>query len=57
MNGGTVTGFSSSGESSIGIREIKESLYNAKNAGNTRALIVLDGAYQFSVSIGVFAEK
>ena len=56
--GGRVTGFSSSESSPDGgVEELKEQLYNAYRDGHTEALLILDGAYQFAVSIGVYVRE
>ena len=55
FSGGRVTGFSSSEDSPDGgVGELQDILRAAKAAGHTKALLVLDGAYQFCVSIGVY---
>jgi hypothetical protein len=39
-----------------GVEEIKQTLRELQSEGATRALLILDAAYQFAVSIGVYAE-
>jgi hypothetical protein len=57
MSGGRLTGFSSCEETPDGaVEEVKELLRDAKQQGYRRAILVLDGAYQFSVSIGVYTD-
>jgi len=51
------TEFSSMSGESIsggGVQGVRDLLYKARNAGYTKAMIILDGAYQFAVSIGVY---
>jgi len=50
MSGGNLPG-------SGGVDEIKDLLRKAREAGHDQALLVLDGAYQFSVSIGVYTRE
>jgi len=38
-----------------GIDELKETLRQLKNEGSSRAILILDAAYQFAVSIAVYA--
>ena len=56
--GGRLTS-SSSCESTpdCGVAEVKEILTRAKEDGHERAILILDGAYQFSVSIGIYVPK
>ena len=44
------------GISGRGVEEIKQTLRELQSEGATRALLILDAAYQFAVSIGVYAE-
>ena len=53
--GGRITGFSSSESSPQGgVLEMQRILQQAKDAGYDEALLILDGAFQFAVSIGVY---
>jgi len=55
MSGGRITGFSSSESSPDGgVQEIRDILREAKEEGYSEALLILDAAYQFAVSIGVY---
>lgn len=55
--GGRLTGFSSSESSPTGaVEELRGILRDQMAAGATRALLILDAAYQFSVSIGVYVD-
>jgi|GEM_PF-5247444 len=55
LSGGRLTGFSSCEESPDGaVEELKETLRRAQAEGHTRAILILDAAYQFSVSIGIY---
>jgi hypothetical protein len=57
MTGGRVTGLTSCESSpSGGVKEIKKILRRAMEMGYQRALLVLDGAYQFAVDIGVYVD-
>jgi hypothetical protein len=38
-----------------GLDELKDTLRTLRNEGETRAILILDAAYQFAVSIGVYA--
>jgi len=40
-----------------GLEEIKETLRQLQDEGETRAILILDAAYQFAVSVGVYAPK
>lgn len=58
FSGGRVTGFSSSESSPEGgVGELQDSLRSAKAAGYQEAMLILDGAYQFCVSIGVYVRE
>lgn len=37
-----------------GLEEIKQTLHDLKSEGQARAILILDAAYQFAVSIGVY---
>ena len=53
--GGRLTSSSSCEGSSDGaVSEIQETLSNAMAEGHTRAILILDGAYQFSISLGLY---
>ena len=55
MTGGRVTGLESCESTPDGgVEELKEILRRAREMGYPRALMVLDGAYQFAVRIGVY---
>lgn len=55
--GGLITGLSSSEPSMDGaLGEIRALLKQARAEGNTSAVLILDGAYQFSVSVGVYVD-
>lgn len=55
MSGGKVTGFESSRSSpGGGVRELRDLLRIARDQGHQQAVLILDGAYQFAVSIGVY---
>lgn len=41
--------------SGSGVEELKDTLHQLKDEGVDRALLILDGAYQFAVSIAVYA--
>ncbi len=57
MSGGAVRSSSHSDPTpDAGAEELRDLLRLAREAGKTRALLVLDGAYQFAVSIGVYVE-
>ena len=43
--------------SSGGLEEVKETLRQLQGEGETRAILILDAAYQFAVSVGVYAPK
>lgn len=47
--------YSGAGISGGGVEELRETLNELKAEGVTRALIILDAAYQFAVSIAVYA--
>jgi hypothetical protein len=52
---GMVRGFSSADSTpDSGVRELRDELTAAMEDGNKRALLILDGGYQFAVSIGVY---
>lgn len=56
-NGGRLTGFSSCESSPDGgVRELKDICYKTLEE-HDRVILILDGAYQFSVSIGVYTAK
>ncbi len=38
-----------------GLEELKETLRQLQDEGETRAILILDAAYQFAVSVGVYA--
>ncbi len=40
-----------------GLTGIKEALFEAKEQGHTKAILILDAAYQFAVSIGVYVKS
>ena len=53
--GGMVRGFDSVDPSpKAAVEEVRGILDRAQDAGHDRALLILDGAYQFAVSIGVY---
>jgi hypothetical protein len=53
--GGKVRGFThADNDPADGVEELKAVLLDAMNAGHKRAILILDGAYQFAVSIGVY---
>src|SRR5262249_23923279 len=55
MSGGRIRGFSSADDTTeAGVQEIRELLTQAREEGHTRAILMLDAAYQFAVSIGVY---
>ena len=55
FSGGRVTGFSSSESSPDGgVSEMQDILRKARDAGHSEALLILDGGFQFCVSIGVY---
>jgi hypothetical protein len=57
-NGGRLTGFSSSENTPEGgVKEIQEILQRAREEGHQEAVLICDGAYQFSVSIGVYVRQ
>jgi hypothetical protein len=39
-----------------GLEELKETLRQLHDEGETRAILILDAAYQFAVSVGVYAK-
>ena len=54
-SGGLVTGFSSCTSSpDSGLEELQSLLREARDEGHDCAILILDGAYQFAVSIGVY---
>lgn len=54
-SGGRIRGFSSSESTPDGgVEDLKSELRRAASEGYTEALLILDGAYQFCVSIGVY---
>jgi hypothetical protein len=56
-SGGIVRGFSSADSTpDSGVRELRDQLTEAMEAGHKRALLILDGGYQFAVSIGVYVD-
>jgi hypothetical protein len=46
--------YSGQGISGGGVNELKDSLRERKAAGDTKAILIMDAAYQFAVSIGVY---
>jgi hypothetical protein len=53
-SGALMTGFSSCVDSTdSGVRELRDELTAAMESGHERALLILDGGYQFAVSIGI----
>ncbi len=55
MTGGALRGFSSADSTpDRGLVEIQGLLYKAKAGGAERAILILDAAYQFAVSVGVY---
>ncbi len=57
-SGGRLTGFSSCEDSPNGaVREVRENLRRAMVQGHKRAILILDAAYQFSVSIGIYVDS
>jgi predicted Fe-S protein YdhL (DUF1289 family) len=53
--GGRLTGFSSCEDTPDGgVEELRDLLRKAKEQGYERAILILDAAYQFSISIGVY---
>ena len=55
--GGLVLGFSSCAPTTdSGVEELREILHAAKAEDHKRAILILDGAYQFAVSIGVYVD-
>jgi len=55
MTGGKLTGFSScSPTPDSGVEELREVLEGARAGGHKKAILVLDAAYQFAASIGVY---
>jgi hypothetical protein len=56
MTGGKVVGFSSATDSDDTTESVKNVLREAKNRGYKRALLVLDGVYQFAVDIAVYVD-
>lgn len=58
FSGGRVTGFSSSeGSPDGGVQELKDLLLKAHEDGHSEAILILDGAFQFCVSIGVYVRE
>jgi hypothetical protein len=56
-SGGVVRGCSSADSTPhLGVAEIRGILERAKEEGYTRALLILDAAYQFAVSIGIYTD-
>lgn len=56
--GGRIIGFSDSEASpESGVEELREMLRCLRDAGHTEAILILDAAYQFAVSIGVYVRK
>ena len=54
-SGGMVRGFSSADSTpDSAVRELRDELTAAMEDGHRRALLILDGGYQFAVSIGVY---
>lgn len=39
-----------------GVEELQETLRQLKDEGEDRAILILDAAYQFAISIAVYAE-
>jgi hypothetical protein len=57
VRGGMVRGFSCADSTPYsGVRELRDELTAAMEEGHKRALLILDGSYQF-VSIGVYVDK
>ncbi len=55
--GGRLTGFSSCERTPDGgVAEIQQRLTELREEGYSRVLLIVDGAYQFSVSIGVYVD-
>ena len=53
--GGLIRGFADADPTpATAVEALREILRQAKEAGHDRALMILDGAYQFAVSIGVY---
>lgn len=56
-SGGMVRGLSSADPTpDSGVRELRDELTAAMEDGHKRALLILDGGYQFAVSISVYVE-
>ncbi len=56
-SGGRLTGFSSCEASPDGgVEELRDLLHKAQEEGYGHAILILDAAYQFSVSIGVYVD-
>jgi hypothetical protein len=54
-SGGMVRGFSSADSTpDAGVRELRDELTAAMEEGHKRALLILDGGFQFAVSIGAY---
>jgi hypothetical protein len=54
-SGGKVRGFSSADSTpDSGVRELRDELTAAMEDGHKQALLILDGGFQFAVSIGVY---
>jgi hypothetical protein len=54
-SGGMVRGFSSADSTpDSGVRELRDELTAAMEDGNERALLIVDGGYQFAVHLGVY---
>jgi len=57
-SGGIVRGFSYADPTpNAGVRELRDELTAAMEDGHKRALLILDGGYQFAVSIGVYVQR
>jgi len=57
MSGGRVTSFSSADSTpDSGVDELKHTLHSAWCDGYKRALLIMDGAYQFAVDIQVYVD-
>lgn len=55
--GGKVVGFTTATHSTEpGVEDLKDTLREAKGEGHKRAILILDGGYQFAVSIGVYVD-
>jgi hypothetical protein len=55
FSGGRITGYSSSESGPEGgVSELQDILRGAREDGHTEAILILDAAYQFCVSIGVY---